>query len=105
MAYASIEYASVSGTTFALTNSDGNNIPYIKESDITVKVNDVVIPYGSGGGKYLFNGAGTSIILGTSVTNAKVEISRGTSIVDPTVTYTAGSTLVASDLNNADNQI
>ena len=49
MAYASIEYASVSGTTFALTNSDGNNIPYIKASDITVKVNDVVIPYGAGG--------------------------------------------------------
>ena len=34
MAYASITYTSVSGTTFALTNSSGDPIPYLRQADI-----------------------------------------------------------------------
>ena len=39
MAFASITYTSASGTTFALTNSDGNAIEYLRQNDISVTVN------------------------------------------------------------------
>lgn len=102
MAFASVTYTSASGTTFALTNSDGNAIPYIRQSDIKVYVNDVLQTLTT---DYTFNSAGTAIVLNSAVSNAKVFLQRITSITDPTVVYTAGSTLTAQDLNNADNQI
>jgi hypothetical protein len=102
MAYASITYTSASGTTFALTNSEGDPIPYLRQSDISVTVNGVVLTQST---QYTFNTAGTSIVLATPVTNASIIISRVTDISDATVVYTAGSTLTAQDLNNADNQI
>ena len=40
MAYAERTYTSASGTEFALTNSDSKQIFFIKESDISVYVND-----------------------------------------------------------------
>jgi hypothetical protein len=102
MAFASVTYTSASGTTFALTNSSGDPIPYLRQADISVSVNGVVQVQGT---DYTFNTAGTSIILSSSVSNATVIISRTTDISDATVVYTAGSTLTAQDLNNADNQI
>jgi hypothetical protein len=102
MAYASITYTSASGTTFALTNSSGDPIPYLRQSDISVTVNGVLKTLTT---DYTFNTAGTSIVLNTSVSGASVVIARVTDIADATVTYTAGSTLTAQDLNNADNQI
>jgi len=102
MAYASITYTSASGTTFALTNSSGDPIPYLRQSDISVTVNGVLKTLTT---DYTFNTAGTSIVLNTSVSGATVTIARVTDIADATVTYTAGSTLTAQDLNNADNQI
>jgi hypothetical protein len=102
MAYASITYTSVSGTTFALTNSSGDAIPYLRQSDISVTVNGVLKTLTT---DYTFNTAGTSIVLNTAVSGASVVIARVTDIADATVTYTAGSTLTAQDLNNADNQI
>ena len=102
MAYASITYTSASGTTFALTNSEGDPIPYLRQADITVTVNGTVLTQGTG---YTFNAAGTAIVLASAVSGATVIISRSTSIADATVVYTAGSTLTAQDLNNADNQI
>ena len=101
MAYASITYTSASGTTFALTNSSGNPIQYLKQSDITVTVNGVVKTQGT---DYTFNSAGTAVVLGTSVTSATVAINRTTSIDDATVSFTPGSTLTAQDLNNSDKQ-
>jgi hypothetical protein len=102
MAYASITYTSATGTTFALTNSSGDPIPYLRQNDISVTVNGSLKTLTT---DYTFNGAGTAIVLNTSVTNATVVISRATDISDATVVYTAGSTLTAQDLNNADNQI
>jgi hypothetical protein len=102
MAYASITYTSASGTTFALTNSNGDPIPYLKQSDIEVYVNDVLKTLTT---DYTFNTAGTAIVLNTSVSGATVRLTRVTDIADATVVYTAGSTLTAQDLNNADNQI
>ena len=102
MAYASITYTSASGTTFALTNSEGDPIPYLRQADITVTVNGTALTQGTG---YTFNAAGTAIVLASAVSGATVIISRSTSIADATVVYTAGSTLTAQDLNNADNQI
>jgi hypothetical protein len=102
MAYASVTYTSASGTTFALTNSNGDPIPYIRQSDIKVYVNDVLKTLTT---DYTFNTAGTAIVLNVAVSNAKVYIQRLTDITDATVVYTAGSTLTAQDLNNADNQI
>ena len=102
MAYASVTYTSASGTTFALTNSSGDPIPYLRQSDISVTVNGVLKTLTT---DYTFNTAGTSIVLNTSVSGASVVIARVTDIADATVTYTAGSTLTAQDLNNADNQI
>lgn len=102
MAFASITYTSASGTTFALTNSDGNAIPYIRQSDIKVYVNDVLQTLTT---DYTFNASGTAIVLNVAVSGATVLLQRITSITDPTVVYTAGSTLTAQDLNNADNQI
>ena len=102
MAYASITYTSASGTTFALTNSSGDPIPYLRQSDISVTVNGVLKTLTT---DYTFNTAGTSIVLNTAVSGATVIIARVTDIADATVTYTAGSTLTAQDLNNADNQI
>ena len=98
MAFASITYTSASGTTFALTNSDGNAIEYLRQDDISVTVNGVATS------AFTFNAAGTSIVLDTAVTNATVRIARTTSIVDATVSFTAGSTLTAQDLNNSDKQ-
>jgi hypothetical protein len=102
MAYASITYTSASGTTFALTNSNGDPIPYLRQADISVTVNGVLKTLTT---DYTFNTAGTAIVLNTAVSGATVVISRVTDISDATVVYTAGSTLTAQDLNNADNQI
>jgi len=102
MAYASVTYTSASGTTFALTNSSGDPIPYLRQSDISVTVNGVLKTLTT---DYTFNTAGTSIVLNTAVSGVSVVIARVTDIADATVTYTAGSTLTAQDLNNADNQI
>lgn len=101
MAFASITYTSASGTTFALTNSDGNAIDYLRQSDIAVTVNGAAQSLTT---DYTFNAAGTSIVLNTAVTNATVVITRTTSIVNATVDFTAGSTLTADDLNNSDKQ-
>ena len=101
MAFASITYTSASGTTFALTNSDGNAIEYLRQSDISVTVNGTVQTITT---DYTFNAAGTSIVLNTAVSNATVVLSRATSIEDATVSFTAGSTLTAQDLNNSDRQ-
>jgi hypothetical protein len=102
MAYASVTYTSASGTTFALTNSNGDPIPYIRQSDIKVYVNNVLQTVTT---DYTFNTAGTAIVLNSPVSGATVLLQRITDITDPTVVYTAGSTLTAQDLNNADNQI
>ena len=102
MAYASITYTSASGTTFALTNSSGDPIPYLRQADIAVTVNGTLKTQGT---DYTFNSAGTAIVFSVAVSNATVSISRITDISDATVVYTAGSTLTAQDLNNADNQI
>jgi hypothetical protein len=102
MAYASITYTSASGTTFALTNSNGDPIPYIRQSDIDVYVNNVLQTITT---DYTFNSAGTAIVLNTAVSGATVLLQRITEIAEPTVVYTAGSTLTAQDLNNADNQL
>ena len=102
MAYASITYTSASGTTFALTNSSGDPIEYLRQADIYVYVNNVLKTLTT---DYTFNTAGTAIVLNTAVSGATVVLQRITAIDDPTVVYTAGSTLTAQDLNNADNQI
>ncbi len=101
MAFASITYTSASGTTFALTNSDGNAIEYLRQSDISVTVNGTLQTLTT---DYTFNSAGTSIVLNSAVSNATVVIARTTSITDATVSFTAGSTLTAQDLNNSDRQ-
>jgi len=101
MAFASITYTSASGTTFALTNSDGNAIEYLRQSDIAVTVNGTLQTLTT---DYTFNAAGTSIVLNTAVSSATVVITRTTSITDATVSFTAGSTLTAQDLNNSDRQ-
>ncbi len=101
MAFASITYTSASGTTFALTNSDGNAIEYLRQADISVTVNDVLQTLTT---NYTFNTAGTAIVLNTAVSGATVLLKRDTSIVDATVDFTAGSTLTADDLNNSDKQ-
>ena len=106
MAYASRTYSpSGTTTTFALTNSDGNNIPYIQESDISVTHNGTTCTNAaSGTNTYQFDTAGTSIVFNTGVTGTVI-LKRDTQLAAATVTYTAGSTLTAIDLNNADNQI
>jgi hypothetical protein len=101
MAFASITYTSASGTTFALTNSDGNAIEYLRQSDISVTVNGTAQTITT---DYTFNAAGTAIVLNSAVTNATVVLSRTTSIADATVSFTPGSTLTAADLNNSDKQ-
>jgi len=101
MAFASITYTSASGTTFALTNSDGNAIEYLRQSDISVTVNGTLQTLTT---DYTFNAAGTSIVLNSAVSGATVVLSRTTSITDATVSFTAGSTLTAQDLNNSDRQ-
>jgi len=101
MAFASITYTSASGTTFALTNSDGNAIEYLRQSDISVTVNGTLQTITT---DYTFNAAGTSIVLNSAVSGATVVLTRTTSITDATVSFTAGSTLTAQDLNNSDRQ-
>ena len=101
MAFASITYTSASGTTFALTNSDGNAIEYLRQSDISVTVNGTLQTLTT---DYTFNAAGTSIVLNSAVSSATVVLARTTSITDATVSFTAGSTLTAQDLNNSDRQ-
>ena len=101
MAYASITYTNASGTTFALTNSDGNAIEYLRQDDISVRVNGTLQTITT---DYTFNAAGTAIVLNSAVANATVLLSRITSITDATVSFTAGSTLTAQDLNNSDKQ-
>jgi hypothetical protein len=101
MAYASVTYTSASGTTFALTNSSGNPIQYLRQADIAVTVNGILKTQGT---DYTFNSAGTAIVLGTAVSGATVVITRTTSITDASVSFTAGSTLTAQDLNNSDKQ-
>lgn len=101
MAYASITYTSASGTTFALTNSSGDPIEYLRQNDISVTVNGVLKTLTT---DYTFNTAGTAIVLNTAVSGATVLIARTTDIADATVSFTAGSTLTAQDLNNSDKQ-
>jgi hypothetical protein len=101
MAYASVTYTSASGTTFALTNSSGNPIQYLRQADIAVTVNGILKTQGT---DYTFNSAGTAIVLGTAVSGATVVITRTTDIADASVSFTAGSTLTAQDLNNSDKQ-
>lgn len=101
MAFASITYTSASGTTFALTNSDGNAIEYLRQEDISVTVNGTLQTVTT---DYTFNTAGTSIVLNSAVTNATVVLARTTDIADATVSFTPGSTLTAADLNNSDKQ-
>lgn len=101
MAYASITYTSASGTTFALTNSSGDPIEYLRQNDISVTVNGVLKTLTT---DYTFNTAGTAIVLNTAVSGATVVIARTTDITDATVSFTAGSTLTAQDLNNSDKQ-
>jgi hypothetical protein len=101
MAFASVTYTSASGTTFALTNNDGNAIEYLRQSDISVTVNGTLQTLTT---DYTFNAAGTSIVLNSAVSGATVVLSRITSITDATVSFTAGSTLTAQDLNNSDRQ-
>jgi len=101
MAFASITYTSASGTTFALTNNDGNAIEYLRQSDISVTVNGTLQTLTT---DYTFNAAGTAIVLNSAVSGATVVLSRTTSITDATVSFTAGSTLTAQDLNNSDRQ-
>ena len=108
MAFASRTYTPGSSTTtFALTTSGGSPIGYIQQSDISVTVNGSVQSASS----YSFSGTSTveqpnggNIVLNAGVTGT-VTLARVTSIQNATVTYTAGSTLTAADLNNADNQI
>ena len=102
MAYASVTYTSASGTTFALTNSSGDPIEYIRQSDIAVYVNSVLQTLTT---NYTFNSAGTAIVLNVAVSGATVLIQRITDISEAVVVYTPGSTLTAQDLNNADNQL
>jgi hypothetical protein len=101
MAFASVTYTSASGTTFALTNSNGNAIEYLRQSDISVTVNGTLQTLTT---DYTFNAAGTSIVLNSAVSGATVVLARTTSITDATVSFTAGSTLTAQDLNNSDRQ-
>ena len=113
MAYSSRTYTPGSSTTtFALTTSGGDPIGYIRESDIVVKVNGTTFTNAaSGSNTYQFSGTSTveqpsggSIVLNAGVTGTVI-LERTTAIQNATVTYTAGSTLTADDLNNADNQI
>ena len=101
MAYASVTYTSASGTTFALTNSSGDPIEYLRQSDIAVTVNGILKTLTT---DYTFNSAGTAIVLNTAVSGATVVITRTTDIADASVSFTAGSTLTAQDLNNSDKQ-
>ena len=113
MAYSTRTYTPGSSTTtFALTTSGGDPIGYIQESDIKVTVNSVVYTNAaSGSNTYQITGTSTveqpnggNVVLNAGVTGTVV-LERTTAIQSATVTYTAGSTLTASDLNNADNQI
>jgi hypothetical protein len=101
MAYASITYTSASGTTFALTNSNGDPIEYLRQADIKVFLNGTIQAVTT---DYTFNTAGTAIVFNTSVSGATVLIQRITDVDTPAVNFTAGSTLVASDLNNSSDQ-
>jgi hypothetical protein len=101
MAYASVTYTSASGTTFALTNSSGDPIEYLRQADIKVFLNGILQTVTT---DYTFNTAGTAIVLNTSVSGATVIIQRITDVDTPAVDFTPGSTLVASDLNNASDQ-
>jgi hypothetical protein len=101
MAYASITYTSASGTTFALTNSSGDSIEYLRQADIKVFLNGTLQAITT---NYTFNTAGTAIVFNTAVSGATVIIQRITDIDDSAVNFTPGSTLVASDLNNSSDQ-
>ena len=101
MSYASIKYVSASGTTFALTNNNGDPIEYLRQDDISVYVNNVLKTVGT---DYTFNSAGTAIVLNTPVTGAEVYISRTTDISESVVEFTPGSTLTSNDLNNSNDQ-
>ena len=113
MAYSNRTYTpSGSTTTFALTTSGGSPIGYIQESDIKVTVNGTVYTNAaSGSNTYQISGSSTveqpnggNVVLNAGVTGTVI-LERTTALQSATVTYTAGSTLTASDLNNADNQI
>jgi hypothetical protein len=113
MAYAQRTYTPGSSTTtFALTTSGGDPIGYIKESDVSVKVNGTTYTNAaSGTNTYQISGSSTveqpnggNVVLNTGVTGTVI-LQRTTAIQDATVVYTAGSTLTSTDLNNADNQI
>jgi hypothetical protein len=101
MAYASITYTSASGTTFALTNSNGDPIEYLRQADIKVFLNGTLQAVTT---NYTFNTAGTAIVFNTAVSGATVIIQRITDVDLPAVSFTPGSTLAASDLNNSSDQ-
>jgi hypothetical protein len=101
MAYASITYTSASGTTFALTNSNGDPIEYLRQADIKVFLNGSIQTVTT---NYTFNTAGTAIVFNTAVSGATVLIQRITDVDLPAVNFTPGSTLAASDLNNSSDQ-
>jgi len=101
MAYASITYTSASGTTFALTNSNGDPIEYLRQADIKVFLNGTLQVVTT---NYTFNTAGTAIVFNTAVSGATVLIQRITDVDLPAVNFTPGSTLAASDLNNSSDQ-
>jgi hypothetical protein len=101
MAYASITYTSASGTTFALTNSNGDPIEYLRQADIKVFLNGTLQVVTT---DYTFNTAGTAIVFNTAVSGATVVIQRITDVDLPAVNFTPGSTLAASDLNNSSDQ-
>jgi hypothetical protein len=101
MAYASITYTSASGTTFALTNSNGDPIEYLRQADIKVFLNGTLQVVTT---NYTFNTAGTAIVFNTAVSGATVVIQRITDVDLPAVSFTPGSTLAASDLNNSSDQ-
>jgi hypothetical protein len=71
MAYASRTYPGAGGgaQTFALTNTDGNAIGYIRESDIKVTVGTTVYTNAaSGTNTYQFSGTSTLETLITQIT-------------------------------------
>jgi len=108
MAYSSRTYTPGSSTTtFALTTSGGDPIGYIREADISVKVNGSVQAtntYSFSGTSTVEQPSGGNIVLNSGVTGTVI-LERTTAFQDATVVYTAGSTLTSTDLNNADNQI
>ena len=115
MAYSSRTYTPGSSTTtFALTTSGGDPIGYIRESDISVKVNNVTwTNAASGTSTYQFSGTSTveqpsggSIVLNSGVTGTVI-LERTTAFQNATVVYTSVTSIgnfnaVATSTQNPD---